>query len=67
MGMITRYTKDADGIDELCATGADIHLERLNGRDWCLIIYCGDQRVHLNVRKVFEVETAGIASTSLDP
>jgi hypothetical protein len=57
--MITRYTKDKDGIDELCAKDATVHLERLNNRDWMLIVECGDQRVHLNVRKVFEVEVIG--------
>jgi hypothetical protein len=58
--VITRYTKDEAGIDELCAEGATIHLERLNDRDWSLIVDCGEQRVHLSVRKVFEVEAFGV-------
>lgn len=55
-----RYTKDEDGIDELVASNAFVHLERLNDRDWMLIVECGKQRVHLTVRKVVEFETEGL-------
>ena len=58
--MITRYTKDTDGIDELCANDATVHLERLSERDWMLIVECGEQRVHLTVSRVREYETVGV-------
>jgi hypothetical protein len=60
--VISRYTKDADGIDELCASRSYVHLERLNDHDWMLIVECGKQRVHLTVRDVSEVETEGMES-----
>ncbi len=64
--MITRYTRDDDGIDELVARNADVHLERLNERDWMLIVLSGEQRVHLTVRKVREFE-ANVAAVKMEP
>jgi hypothetical protein len=58
--MIVRYTKDADGIDELVATRARVHLERLNERDWMLIVESNKQRIHLTVGRVHEWETENI-------
>lgn len=55
---IERYTIDDDGIDDIVARRSTIHLERLNSRDWSLIIECRKQRIHLNARNVrlFEAE-----------
>lgn len=63
--MISRYTRDADGIDELVATRASVHLERLNDRDWMLIVESCGKRVHLNVSRVREYETENISATVL--
>lgn len=55
--MIDRITNDDDGrIDEVVARNAYVHLERLDKNLWMLIITCGKQYIHLNVRGVFEYE-----------
>lgn len=52
-----RYTFSADGeIDELVLSNAYVHLERLDDKNYMLIVENDNGHFHLNVRKAREYE-----------
>lgn len=38
---------DEGGLDEVVASGAYVHLERMSDREWCLIVEAGGKRSHV--------------------